>query len=87
MTHDHQLQLVQDLAEAALMAADYGSSVPQLLHKHGYGQGRPVIAEAVHNGAWVKCDLCWYSGTATAVRHHKAMYHSPQGSAGSPTPS
>ena len=63
------------IAEAALMAADYGSSVPQLLHKHGYNPGRPVIDEAVRRGKWVACSKCWYKGTPQAVRNHAEMYH------------
>ncbi|MET7852904.1 hypothetical protein ABZT48_32750 [Streptomyces avermitilis] len=27
------------IAEAALLVTEYGSFVPQLLHKHGYGPG------------------------------------------------
>ena len=67
------------IAEAALMAAEYGSSVPQLLHKHGYNPGRPVIVEAVAQGDWVACGWvaagkCWYRGTRESVRGHTEKY-------------
>lgn len=64
------------IAEAALVAAEYGSSVAQLLHKYGYGPGRPVIDEAVHRGNWEACGHpgCWYKGTKESVRGHKRKY-------------
>jgi hypothetical protein len=43
------------IAEAALLATEYGGAVPQLLHKHGYGPGRSVTDEAVASGAWEGC--------------------------------
>jgi hypothetical protein len=67
------------IAEAALMAAEYMGSVPQLLHTHGYGPGRPVIREAVSQGRWEKCPYCWYSGTELAVRNHMDHYHPVDG--------
>jgi hypothetical protein len=63
------------IAEAALTAAEFGGSVPQLLHRHGYGPGRSVIEEAVAAGAWEKCSSCWYCGTSESVRNHRRKYH------------
>ncbi|OUC98937.1 hypothetical protein CA984_05070 [Streptosporangium minutum] len=61
------------MAEAALLAAEYGGSVPQLLHKHGYGPGRPVTNEAVQSGAWSRCGYggCNYAGTPESLRNHQ----------------
>jgi hypothetical protein len=63
------------IAEAALTAAEFGGSVPQLLHRHGYGPGRSVIDEAVAAGTWEKCGNCWYRGTSESVRNHRRKYH------------
>jgi hypothetical protein len=62
------------IAEAALLAAEYGSSVPQLLHKHGYGPGRSVTDDAVRRGTWERCSApgCTYAGAAGSVRNHRA---------------
>ncbi|WP_328848951.1 hypothetical protein [Micromonospora zamorensis] len=67
------------IAEAALIAAEYGSQVAQILHKHGYGPGRPVIDEAVRRKAWVSCSAagCWYKGTPGSMRIHQRKYHRP----------
>jgi hypothetical protein len=61
------------VAEAALLATQYGGSVPQLLHKHGYGPGRSVTDDAVRSGAWTRCGHagCSYSGTPSSVRNHQ----------------
>ncbi|MFD8542139.1 hypothetical protein [Streptomyces rubrogriseus] len=59
------------VAEAALLAADYGSSVPQLLHKHGHGPGHSVTAKAVHEGSWEKCPNCAYVGAPASIRLHQ----------------
>ncbi|MCM9083115.1 hypothetical protein OG590_08010 [Streptomyces goshikiensis] len=59
------------VAEAALLAAEYGSSVPQLLHKHGYGPGHSVTAKAVHEGSWEKCPNCAYVGAPASIRLHQ----------------
>lgn len=58
-------------AEAALLSLDYGSSVAQLLHAHGYGPARPVTAEAVSRGVWQKCPACDYTGHPNSVRAHR----------------
>lgn len=63
------------IAEAAMIAAEFGGSVPQLLHAHGYGPGRSVIAHAVEAGPWVKCPDCWYCGGTESVRNHRRKYH------------
>lgn len=59
------------VAEAALLAVEYGSSVPQLLHKHGYGPGHSVTAAAVESGAWEKCPGCEYVGAPASIRNHR----------------
>ncbi|MEY9966586.1 hypothetical protein ABIA33_004651 [Streptacidiphilus sp. MAP12-16] len=59
------------VAEAALLAVEYSSSVPQLLHKHGYGPARSVSAEAVRSGGWQECPLgCGYKGAPLSVKNH-----------------
>lgn len=63
------------IAEAALTAAEFGGSVPQLLHRHGYGPGRSVIEEAVEGGVWVSCEQCWYRGAPGSVKNHRRKYH------------
>jgi hypothetical protein len=63
------------LAEAALLAAEYGGSVAQLLHAHGFGPGRSVLDEAAKSGVWVKCDDCWYTGAPSSVRNHRSRHH------------
>lgn len=61
------------VAEAALLAAEYGGSVPQLLHRHGYGPGRSVTDDAVRTGGWARCGFrgCNYTGTPASVRNHQ----------------
>jgi hypothetical protein len=64
------------IAEAALIAAEYGGSVAHLLRQYGYGPQRSVIAEAVNEGAWEACGQdCWYAGTPESVRNHRRKYH------------
>ena len=65
------------IAEAALMASEYGSQVAQLLHKHGYGPDRPVVDEVVRSGRWEACTAtgCWYKGAPESVRVHRRKYH------------
>lgn len=64
------------VAEAALLAAEYGGHVPQLLHKHGFGPGRSVTDDAVRHGGWLRCGApgCTYAGAPASVRHHKARH-------------
>lgn len=59
------------VAEGALLAAQYGGSVAQLLHKHGYGPGHSVSQAAVDAGAWEQCSKCIYLGTPGSVRNHR----------------
>lgn len=61
------------IAEAALLAVEYGSQVPQLLHKHGYGPGRSVTADAVEHGGWEHCTArdCKYVGAPYSLRLHR----------------
>lgn len=64
------------IAEAALVAAEYGGQVAQLLHKHGYSPGRSVIHEAVSRNKWVSCPKagCWYKGAEASVNGHRRKY-------------
>ncbi len=62
-------------AEAALVAIDYHGSVAELLHRHGYGPGRPIIRDAVSQGVWSGCPYCGYAGTAASVRSHLQQEH------------
>lgn len=59
------------VAEAALLAAEYGGSVPQLLHRHGYGPGRSVTDDAVDKKVWERCPSCRYAGSPASVRNHQ----------------
>ena len=61
------------VAEAALLAAHYGGSVPQLLHKHGYGPGRSVTDDAIEAGLWVRCPAhgCNYAGMPASITLHR----------------
>lgn len=63
------------VAEAALLAAEYGTSVPQLLHGHGYGPGHSVTARAVTVGAWEKRPSCAYVGAPASIRNHGRKAH------------
>ncbi|MFJ6559999.1 hypothetical protein ACIQMV_08975 [Streptomyces sp. NPDC091412] len=65
------------IAEAALIAAEYGGTVPRLLAAHNYGPDRSVTAAAVQQGGWVHCSIkdCTYTGTETSVRNHEAKPH------------
>lgn len=61
------------VAEAALLAVQYGGAVAQLLHHHGYGPHKSVTDDAVRNGSWERCPEadCCYCGTSTSVRTHR----------------
>lgn len=63
------------VAEAALLAAEYGSSVAQLLHGHGYGPGHSVTTRAVTVGAWAECPSCAYVGAPASIRNHGRKAH------------
>jgi hypothetical protein len=60
------------IAEAALLAVQYGGAVAHLLNHHGYGPTRSVTADAVRDGGWVRCPNvdCAYCGTPASVRLH-----------------
>lgn len=62
-------------AEAALLAARYGSSVAQLLDHHGFGPDESVLDAAVAEGGWVICTYCTYAGAPASVRNHTRKYH------------
>lgn len=61
------------VAEAALLAVEYGGSVPQLLHANGYGPGHSITAKAVETGAWGTCPRsdCDYVGAPASIRNHQ----------------
>ncbi|MEU5510456.1 hypothetical protein [Streptomyces fungicidicus] len=65
------------VAEAALLAVEYGSSVAQLLHGHGYGPGHSVSARAVTDGVWQKCPACDYVGAPASIANHTKKAHTP----------
>ncbi|MET9759150.1 hypothetical protein ABZ016_08855 [Streptomyces sp. NPDC006372] len=64
------------VAEAALLAVEYGSSVAQLLHAHGYGPGHSVSTRAVSEGVWQRCSSCDYAGTRASIANHTKRAHS-----------
>ena len=65
------------IAEAALIAAEYGGTVPKLLAAHGYGPDKSVTEAAVTGGGWVRCSVkdCPYVGAEASVRNHEARPH------------
>ncbi len=63
------------VAEAALLAVEYGSSVAQLLHGHGYGPGHSVSARAVSEGVWLTCPACDYVGAPASIANHTKKAH------------
>jgi hypothetical protein len=67
------------IAEAALIAAEYGGTVPRFLAAHGYGPDadNSVTAAAVDKGGWIHCSIsgCPYTGTEASVRNHEAKPH------------
>ncbi|MEU6687148.1 hypothetical protein [Streptomyces sp. NPDC046832] len=63
------------MAEAALLGAEYGSSVAQLLHSHGYGPGHSVSARAVSAGVGQKCPTCDYVGAPGSSANHTKKSH------------
>lgn len=66
------------IAEAALIAAEYGGTVPKLLAAHNYGpeKERSVTEAAIKHG-WIRCSIdgCNYVGAETSVRNHEAKPH------------
>jgi hypothetical protein len=67
------------VAEAALLAAEYGSSVPQLLHKHGYGPGHSVTHAAIDKSDWKTCPRgCGFTGAPASIRNHLKKHDSTE---------
>lgn len=66
-------------AEAALVAVEYHGSVAELLHRHGYGPGRPVVREAASGGKWGACPYCDFLGARASLKAHLEQRH-PVGS-------
>ncbi|MWA08702.1 hypothetical protein E5671_05895 [Streptomyces sp. BA2] len=65
------------MAEAALVAAEYGGTVPKLLAAHGYGPDKSVTEAAVTGGGWIRCSVegCSYVGAEVSVRNHESRPH------------
>ncbi|MFI2374825.1 hypothetical protein ACH5AO_07115 [Streptomyces sp. NPDC018964] len=63
------------VAEAALLAAEYGSSVAQSPHGHGYGPGRSVSARTVSEGVRRKCPARDHVGAPASIAHHTKKAH------------
>ncbi|WP_236655980.1 hypothetical protein [Streptacidiphilus jiangxiensis] len=63
------------VAEAALIAVQYGGSVPQFLHAHGYGPQHSVTHDAVEKTDWTTCTHCDYTGAPASVANHTRKYH------------
>ncbi|MER5843662.1 hypothetical protein ABT099_25905 [Streptomyces prasinus] len=63
------------VAEAALMAARYGASVPRLLAEHGFGPTNSVLEAAVRDGGWEECEYCEYAGAPLSIRNHTRKTH------------
>src|SRR4051794_24366797 len=58
------------VAEAALLAVKYDSSVAQLLDHHGFGPHDSVLDAAVRDGGWVECPTCEYAGAPATIKNH-----------------
>ncbi|MFE1767304.1 hypothetical protein ACFW81_24180 [Streptomyces angustmyceticus] len=65
-------------AESALIALNYGGSVPEFLHAHGYGPQRSVSHAAVEASVWTRCEHCDYMGAEASVRNHTRKHHPDQ---------
>ena len=63
------------IAEAALLAARYESSVAQFLHHHGFGPQESVLEAAVRDGGWEECRYCDYAGAPLSIRNHIRKAH------------
>lgn len=63
------------VAEAALIAVQYGGSVVQLLHANKYGPDRSITDVAVREAGWERCDRCGYAGAPASMRKHERMPH------------
>lgn len=63
------------VAEAALMAVEYGGSVAQMLHAKGFGPSHSVTHKAVKDAGWERCDRCGYIGAPASMRNHEKKPH------------
>ncbi|MFE5300371.1 hypothetical protein [Streptomyces sp. NPDC056632] len=63
------------VAEAALIAVEYGGSVAQMLHAKGFGPSHSVTHKAVEDAGWERCDRCGYIGAPSSMRNHKKKPH------------
>jgi hypothetical protein len=63
------------VAEAALLAVRYESSVARLLDHHGFGPTKSVLEAAVEEGGWEECPYCEYAGAPLSIRNHVRKIH------------
>lgn len=63
------------VAEAALLAVRYESSVARLLDHHGFGPRKSVLQAAVDEGGWEECTYCEYAGAPLSIRNHIRKRH------------
>jgi hypothetical protein len=63
------------VAEAALLAVRYESSVARLLDHHGFGPNKSVLDAAVEGGGWEECPHCEYTGAPASIRNHIKRHH------------
>ncbi|MGW7466980.1 hypothetical protein ACWGJT_20295 [Streptomyces xantholiticus] len=63
------------VAEAALIAVQYGGSVAQMLHAQGFGPHRSVTHKALSDAGWERCDRCGYVGAPASMRNHEKKPH------------
>ncbi|MET8746316.1 hypothetical protein ACFU98_29365 [Streptomyces sp. NPDC057575] len=59
------------VAEAALIAVEYGGSVAQMLHAKGFGPSHSVTHKALDDAGWQKCKPCGYIGAPASMRNHQ----------------
>jgi hypothetical protein len=69
------------VAEAALLAVRFDSSVARLLHHHGFGPAKSVLEAAVEEGGWEECPYCEYAGAPLSIRNHIRKTHEKKGTA------
>ncbi|GGU40332.1 hypothetical protein [Streptomyces violascens] len=63
------------VAEAALIAVEYGGSVAQMLHAKGFSPSHSVVHKAVGDAGWEYCEPCDYYGAPASMRNHEKKAH------------
>ncbi|MFE3381665.1 hypothetical protein, partial [Streptomyces anulatus] len=63
------------VAEAALIAVEYGGSVAQMLHAKGFGPSHSVTHKAREDAGWEECERCGYIGAPASMRNHEKKPH------------